>query len=95
MLLSKIFSITAHSAQLLAHFMVEITFCAMDAVFSRGLRNFLLKFCLGRILVKKINIKNNKIKIGIRIAIRDVKLLITFNNKEQDYANSMLYQHRR
>ncbi|MEI7228713.1 hypothetical protein [Pectobacterium carotovorum] len=49
MLLSQIFSITAHSAQLLAHFMVEITFCAMDAVFSRGLRNFLLKFCLGKI----------------------------------------------
>ncbi|MEI7252930.1 hypothetical protein [Pectobacterium versatile] len=48
-LLTQTFSITAHSAQLLAHFLVEITFCAMDAVFSRGLRNFLLKFCLGEI----------------------------------------------
>ncbi|TAI91576.1 hypothetical protein EG331_08520 [Pectobacterium versatile] len=47
--LTQTFSITAHSAQLLAHFLVEITFCAMDAVFSRGLRNFLLKFCLGEI----------------------------------------------
>ncbi|MBQ4762098.1 hypothetical protein F9U43_05065, partial [Pectobacterium versatile] len=32
--LIQTFSITAHSAQLLAHFLVEITFCAMDAVFS-------------------------------------------------------------
>ncbi|KFF67747.1 hypothetical protein IW01_15510 [Pectobacterium brasiliense] len=47
--LTQTFSITAHSAQLLAHFLVEITFCAMDAVFSRGLRNFLLKFCLRKI----------------------------------------------
>ncbi|RJL47257.1 hypothetical protein D5078_06765 [Pectobacterium carotovorum] len=49
--LSQTFSITAHSAQLLAHFLVEITFCAMDAVFSRGLRNFLLKFGLGKIWI--------------------------------------------
>ncbi|WP_248465071.1 hypothetical protein [Pectobacterium versatile] len=47
--LTQTFSITTHSAQLIAHFLVEITFCAMDAVFSRGLRNFLLKFCLGEI----------------------------------------------
>ncbi|MEI7159720.1 hypothetical protein, partial [Pectobacterium parmentieri] len=47
--LRKTFSITAHSAQLLAHFLVEITVCAMDAVFSRGLRNFLLKFGLRKI----------------------------------------------
>ncbi|KGA35249.1 hypothetical protein KU74_01895 [Pectobacterium brasiliense] len=47
--LTQTFSITAHSAQFLAHFLVEITFCAMDAVFSRGLRNLLLKFGLGKI----------------------------------------------
>ncbi|AFI88200.1 Hypoticical protein [Pectobacterium parmentieri] len=47
--LRETFRIIAYSAQLLAHFLVEITVCAMDAVFSRGLRNFLLKFGLSKI----------------------------------------------
>ncbi|WKV51498.1 hypothetical protein [Dickeya fangzhongdai] len=41
----------AKSAQLLAHFPAQIPVCAMDAVFSGSLRNFLLKFDLGKMAI--------------------------------------------
>ncbi|OSM96560.1 hypothetical protein AU508_08125 [Lonsdalea populi] len=47
--LSQIFRTIAKSAQLLAHFPAQITFCAMFANDLRILRNILREFWLGKI----------------------------------------------